>query len=128
MKKVIFLFSLLLSGCYLANGSPGEMNFWVKDGKKISFEKYNVCAKKVFPSLGDRYIYLYKKKEQLGWIEFYKNKREAEEYDSYLSIAFKFVDKCLYDSGYRFRPPLIWCLAQDGNNTKICIENMKYRN
>ena len=34
MKKIIFLFSLLLSGCYLANGSPDPTNYWVKDGEK----------------------------------------------------------------------------------------------
>ena len=39
-----------------------------------------------------------------------------------------YFSECIYKLGYRFNSPLYWCLAQDGDNTKICIDNMKYRN
>lgn len=130
MRKIIFLLPLLLSGCYLANGAPPATDFWVKNGKKISTEEYSICSNKVYPNLGGRYKYLYEKREQLGFSEFYKNKEEWDEYYSYLVMATRLIAKCLYEElGYRFKPPLYWCLAQDGaDNTRVCLDNMKYRN
>lgn len=52
---------------------------------------------------------------------------EYQEY-LYLSELIPPNSQCYYDLGYRFKAPLTWCLTQDGDNTKICIENMKYRN
>jgi hypothetical protein len=86
-----------------------------------------MCGLKAFSTLDDRYHYLFRKKEQVGHIEFYKNKNEVNEYEAYLKIAFSLRDQCYYELGYRFNAPLYWCLAQDGNNTKTCRENMKYR-
>lgn len=127
MNKFLVCLTLLLSGCYVANGSPSETEFWMKNGKKISYEDARFCGVKVFSALGDRYKFLYRKKQEIGFIEFYKNKTEAEEYDVFLEKAFLALGGCYYELGYRFKGPLYWCLAQDGNNTKTCMENMKYR-
>ncbi|AIL33276.1 hypothetical protein [Basilea psittacipulmonis] len=128
MKKLIFLLPLLLSGCfYWAIGSPPATDFWEKDGKQLSREEYTICSGKIFPSLGDRYKYLYEKEEQLGFIKFHENKEESEEFNSYLKMAFELIDKCLYEElGYHFSPPLKWCLSQDQHNTRTCIRNIKY--
>ncbi|OOR95008.1 hypothetical protein B0186_11465 [Canicola haemoglobinophilus] len=128
MKKLIFIFSLLLSGCYLANGSPPDTKYWLRNGKQISFEDIVHCDEQVFPYLGERYEYLSRKRQKIGFIDFSENKDEFEEYENYLNKAFSLVNQCYYNLGYRFQPPLVWCLAQDGDNTKICLENMKYRN
>ncbi|KGQ71296.1 hypothetical protein OA57_03495 [Chelonobacter oris] len=128
MKVLLVLLIFSLNGCYLANGSPPDTDYWLKNGKKLSFKDNQNCGNQIFPNLGDRYIYLYKKRHQVGFIEFYKNKAESDEYNFYIEKAFRLLRQCYYDLGYRFRPPLYWCLAQDGDNTKICMENMKYRN
>ncbi|OBX06307.1 hypothetical protein QV08_10600 [Gallibacterium salpingitidis] len=128
MKNIVFIICFLLSGCYLANGSPHPNNYWIKNGKKMSIEDDNRCSSKVYPNLGERYISLSKKQDKLGWTEFYKNQTEYKEFYSYLEIASKLMSKCYYDLGYRFKAPLYWCLAQDGDNTRVCMENMKYRN
>ncbi|OBX06371.1 hypothetical protein QV08_10470, partial [Gallibacterium salpingitidis] len=67
-------------------------------------------------------------KGDTSWEEIYKNKNEYKRYREVTRLNEKYYEQCLYDSGFRFRPPLVWCLAQDGDNTKICMENMKYRN
>ena len=134
MKK-LFLLSLIivLSGCYLANGSPSETNFWIKNGKKISSDERLLCYEKTenlilskedkisFYRLQSKYL-----QDRVNMITNHK-----KEYDQYIFLLNKISilsSKCFYDLGYRFQAPLYWCLAQDGDNTKICIENMKYRN
>ena len=62
-------------------------------------------------------------------IEMIKNHKK--EYSEYLIILNKISElnrECFYNLGYRFRAPLYWCLAQDGDNSRICLENMKYKN
>ncbi|MGX2975596.1 hypothetical protein ACWIUH_10665 [Ursidibacter arcticus] len=127
MKRFIFMFCFLLTGCYLANGSPSESNYWVKEGKKISFLEKKNCQVNAYSNFDKRFFYLLEKEEREP-IEFRKNELEYQEYLKYLNIESKLISKCYYDLGYRFRPPLYWCLAQDGDNTRICTENMKYRN
>ncbi|MDY4278009.1 MAG: hypothetical protein SOX68_03535 [Faecalicoccus sp.] len=128
MNKIILLLVIFLQSCYLANGSPSENEYWFRDSEKLSYKDSKKCSSQVFPNLGERYIYLYNKRQRVGFIEFYKNKKEAEEYNIYLDKAAKLLSKCYYGLGYRFKAPPYWCLAQDGDNTRICIENMRYRN
>ncbi|MFU2058080.1 hypothetical protein ACLSZY_00380 [Avibacterium volantium] len=120
----ILLFSLLLlSGCYLANGSPGSLNYWVKDGEKAPYKHFKYCDDFSRSKMSSRYFYLENK--------FYNSTSDKREDDEFMKLYRRkdaLVNQCLYDIGYRFRPPLKWCLAQDGDNTKTCIENMKYRN
>ncbi|MFU2046778.1 hypothetical protein [Avibacterium gallinarum] len=123
MKKIIFLFSLSLSGCYLANGSPDPTNYWVKDGEKIPFKYFKNCDDFAKAQMGNHYFYLENKFNNST-----SDKREDDEFMKLYRKKNALVNQCLYDIGYRFRPPLKWCLAQDGNNTRTCIENMKYRN
>ncbi|OOS02140.1 hypothetical protein B0186_00575 [Canicola haemoglobinophilus] len=130
MKKLILFLPLFVAGCflpYMGNGSPPETKYWLKNGKKMSFEDISHCDKQVFPYLGERYEYLYRKRQKIGFIEFYENKNESEEYENYLNKASKLLSQCYYNLGFRFNPPLTWCLAES-DNTKICLENMKYRN
>lgn len=127
MKKVIFIFSLLLSGCYLANGSPSETAYWFKNKQKISYSEAKNCLNNVRSKSDKRFFYLLEK-EKRNPIEFRENREEYQEYSKYLKIEDKLINQCYYNLGYRFNPPLVWCLAQDGDNTRICVENMKYRN
>ncbi|QLB12892.1 hypothetical protein EV697_10829 [Bisgaardia hudsonensis] len=135
MMKKIFLFSVVvvLSGCYLANGSPSAFNYWLKNNKNISFNDLEKCSqisnKYVLKTKKDQEVYNYLRakfnKDPIKMINSYK-----EEYEQYRYIIRKlgeFRDKCYYDLGYRFQAPLSWCLAQDSDNTQTCIENMKYR-
>lgn len=128
MKKIILFIIPFISGCYLANGSPSESKYWLRNGKTISIEDNKKCSENIYPNLGGRYNYLYEKRKQVGFVEFYKNREEFKEYEIYLRMADKLLNQCFYDLGYRFKAPLYWCLAQDGDNTRICMENMKYRN
>ncbi|WIM84872.1 hypothetical protein QP020_02240 [Gallibacterium anatis] len=130
MRKIFILFSFLLSGCYLANGSPSSYVFW-ESPKNITEEE----DKKIWDDCYDGAIYrlsdIQKKlfdKGSKSWEEVYENESEYKIFEEAVNLHQKYFFQCLYNSGYRFRPPLIWCLAQDGNNTRICIENMKYRN
>lgn len=127
MSKSILLVSLLLSGCYLANGSPNETEYWIKNGKKITYTEKKNCLDKAHVSLGSHFVYLLNKFDK-DPILFLDNKLDSKEFSDYLKQESKLISKCYYDLGYRFRPPLYWCLAQDGDNTNICLENMKYRN
>ncbi|MDA3977540.1 hypothetical protein [Gallibacterium sp. AGMB14963] len=133
MKYIVFIICFLLSGCYLANGSPSESTFWIKNQLRISKIDNKKCQKIVLDSYfpikdKERLIYLDEKSQKIGQIEFMKNKSEYEEYSILLERGFSLMRKCYYDLGYRFKAPLYWCLAQDGDNTKVCMENMKYRN
>ena len=131
MRIVILLFSLfLLSGCYLANGSPSSYIFWEsppnmtkEKDKKISVN----CYEDARNSLNDIQKKLFDK-GSASWKDVYADKNGYKIFEEAVNLHQKYFFQCLYNSGYRFRPPLIWCLAQDGNNTRICIENMKYRN
>lgn len=128
MKRILFL-SLLLSGCYLANGSPSSYHYWLKNDKVITYNDMKFCEKKVYLTLGERFKYLSKMMEINGWISMRENyRKEYNEYIAYITKASPYISYCYYELGYRFRPPIYWCLAQDGDNTRICTENMKYRN
>ncbi|NBI41716.1 hypothetical protein GVX86_09720 [[Haemophilus] felis] len=127
MKKFILLFPLFISGCYLANGSPPAHRFWMKNDGTYEGKEWEYCSKKSYESLNEYQLRLINKAED-NWKELYQNKEEYKKYREALKIESKVFSQCLYDSGYRFRPPLYWCLAQDGDNTNICSENMKYRN
>ncbi|KGQ62992.1 hypothetical protein IO48_02745 [Gallibacterium anatis 4895] len=123
MKYIVFIICFLLSGCYLANGPPDSLNYWVKDGGKAPYKHFKYCDDFSRSKMDNHYFYLENK--------FYNstsNKREDDEFMKLYRKKNALVNQCLYDIGYRFRPPLLWCLAEGGNNTKICIENMKYRN
>lgn len=126
MKNLLFTMSLILSGCYLANGSPDSHVFWKKiygidDGKD-----WKNCRRKSFDSLTSAQREILNRGEK-NWEEVYLNKDSYKFYKDAMGLEEKYFASCLYEFGYRFRPPLYWCLAQDGNNTKICMENMKYR-
>lgn len=124
MKLLPIILTLFLHGCYLANGSPSSASYWFRNGKAISYRDIKACENQVYSSLGERFLYLHRKDEYDNTI----SSQEREEYSEYLANARKYVNNCFYNLGFRFNPPLYWCLAQDGDNTKICIENMKYRN
>ncbi|UXN36047.1 hypothetical protein N8E87_07515 [Avibacterium paragallinarum] len=130
MRIIILLLPLLLSGCYLANGSPPSFRYWLPP-KEMNEEQekkiWGDCDRKSYDMLDKTQRVLFDKGDT-SWDEVYKNRDEYKKYQEVLYLNQKYLFQCLYDSGLRFKPPLRWCLAQDGNNTKICIENMKYRN
>ncbi|SUB33141.1 Uncharacterised protein [[Pasteurella] mairii] len=120
MKKFILLSSLLLVGCYLANGSPFSTNYWVKQGEIITYNDQTFCHKKVYGSFDHRFNYL----DNLFW----NNKLssiEYEEYSQYLRIAKQMLSQCYFDLGYRFTAPYYWCIAE--RNMETCKINQKYR-
>ncbi|AWW34553.1 hypothetical protein CT138_06650 [Mannheimia varigena] len=132
MRQLSLIFSLLISGCYLANGSPNSYTFWIKDGRHISTSEMRYCFEKNKSKLGSenkkRLEYLENLYEKLGYLNMkaeYPN--EYEEYRE-LRKSLSSNSSCYYDLGYRFKAPLYWCMAQDGDNTRICSENAKYRN
>lgn len=125
MKVITLFLTLLISGCYLANGSPPDTEYWYKNGHRLSSEDAGFCAKKAFENLGERYDVLYKKRKQIGFEEFYKNKEEFQEYNLFLDKAFNKKSQCYYDLGYRFNAPYYWCVVE--SNMRICKENQKYR-
>lgn len=137
MKKLVLIFPFLISGCYLANGSPNSYKFWTKDGKHISYVERQFCFERSKSTLNkkdkERLEYLEDRYKELGYsndgfsIMRTEYPNEYQEY-LYLSELIPPNSQCYYDLGYRFKAPLTWCLTQDGDNTKICIENMKYRN
>ncbi len=134
MKKLLLLsLIIVLSGCYMANGSPSSFNYWLKNNKRVSSNDVEKCSqiseKYVLKTKKEQEVYNYLRakfnKDPIKMINYYK-----EEYEQYQYIIHKlgvFHYKCYYDLGYRFQAPLYWCLAQDGDNTRICRENMKYR-
>lgn len=124
MKKSLVILSLFLSGCYLGNGSPSSVEFWVKNNKSISATEIWKCEREVYATIDQRSLALYNKFRNGDRL----TDNEHKEFFNYTELATPLVRKCYYDLGYRFRPPLYWCLAQDGNNTSICMDNMKYRN
>ncbi|PJG84587.1 hypothetical protein [Conservatibacter flavescens] len=123
ITKPLIYVTLLLSGCYLANGSPSSVNFWIKNNKKISFKEIVSCEKGAYASLGKRSLQLYNKFRNGDHL----NNEENKELNKYDMQATFLVRQCYYDLGYRFNAPIHWCLAQDGDNSRICVENMKYR-
>lgn len=58
MKLLLVLLVFLLNGCHLANGSPSSVEFWVKNGNKISINEVRSCQEKSFLSLGKRFEFL----------------------------------------------------------------------
>ncbi|QLB42029.1 hypothetical protein HV560_03915 [Mannheimia pernigra] len=127
MKNKILLLSFLLSGCYLANGSPNESNYWVKDNNKISYTDKKKCKDEVHGTFDERFFYLLNKFDN-DYLNLRKNVEEYKEFEVYLEKESQLISQCYYALGYRFKAPLYWCMAQDGDNTKTCMENMKYRN
>lgn len=135
MKKLLFILSLIISGCYLSNGSPKSYTFWIKDGKYISYEEMKFCFEQSKSMLERkdrlRLEYLESRYEKLGYSKDGFSIMRSEypnEYQEYIELG-ELVpsgSRCYYELGYRFKPSIYWCLAQDGNNTKICMENMKY--
>lgn len=116
-------FSLLLSGCYLANGSPSSSEYWLKSGKKISYSELSACNNSVYTSIGDRYFYLREKLRTQ--IPNENNKDEYNEYLDYLHRSQSLISKCYFDLGYRFTAPYYWCIAE--SNMETCKINQKYR-
>ncbi|SUB34672.1 Uncharacterised protein [[Pasteurella] mairii] len=127
--KIIFLLPLMLSSCYLANGSPSSYNYWLKDDKVITYNDIQFCESKVYFTLGERFKYLLKMKLEKGWILMRENYRhEYDEYITYIKNASPQISQCYYDLGYRFTAPYYWCLAPDSKgNFKTCEINQKYR-
>ncbi|HJF73755.1 hypothetical protein [Gallibacterium anatis] len=135
MKKInllLVLLLVLLSGCYLANGPPPSSTYWVKNGVRISYQEAYVCYKKSKAKSLDenelkRFTYLENKFKENPIDMINNHKDEYEDYYNLLDKISKLNSQCFYDLGYRFRPPLKWCLVQNGDSANICIENMKYR-
>lgn len=46
MNKFLVCLTLLLSSCYLANGSPSSVNFWIRDNKKFQLKKSGIVKEK----------------------------------------------------------------------------------
>ncbi|MDO9832535.1 hypothetical protein Q7381_11880 [Glaesserella parasuis] len=128
MKVLLVLLVFLLNGCYLANGSPSSVEFWVKNGNKISINEVRSCQEKSFLSLGKRFEFLKSQFYKNGEYHPDQNSIYYKEYSEYRREASRRNAQCFYGLGYRFKAPLYWCLAQDGDNTRICTENIKYRN
>ncbi|WP_406812370.1 hypothetical protein [Histophilus somni] len=127
MRITLFIIALILSGCYLANGSPNSSNFWKKVYGTYNIGDWKHCQRESYDKLNSTQRELLDKGDK-NWEEVYSNQDEYKLYKEYIDLEDTYFSDCLYTLGYRFRPPLSWCLAQDGNNTKICINNMKYRN
>ncbi|BFQ92709.1 hypothetical protein [Gallibacterium anatis] len=130
MKTSFIILFFLLSGCVLTGTRP-DFTYW-EAPKNIDKSQEIV----IWKNCGDSSYHMLNKDQQKildkgneFWKEIYKNKDEYSKYEEAFNIYIKYRSQCLYDFGLRFKPPLHWCLAQDGDhNLKICIENMKYRN
>lgn len=130
MKYIVFIICFLLSGCYLANGSPSSFKFWyapenISDVKKEKI--WNDCDYMAYSILDSNQKKIFDKGNS-SWEKVYENKDEYKIFKEAIKLHQRYLFQCLYNSGLYFRPPLKWCLAQDGDNTKVCMENMKYRN
>ena len=68
------------------------------------------------------------KEGDTNWENLYHRKQDYERYSYLIRKEGAYFRNCIYQLGYRFKAPLYWCLAQDGDNTRTCTENMKYRN
>lgn len=133
MRNIILSSFLLLSGCYMANGSPPASTYWIKNGIGLSYKDADYCYEKSkIEALNkkelNKFLYLDDKfnKNPIDMINNHKD--EYKEYNNLMNKISLLHRQCFYDLGYRFQAPLYWCLAQDGDNTRICMENMKYRN
>lgn len=130
MKHIIFC-SLFLSGCYLANGSPSSSNYWIKDGKSISYKDASECyAKSQARALSvdaekSRFSYLERKFNDNPIDMINNHKDDYFEYVMLSKSISKLNKECFYHLGYRFQAPLYWCVAE--SNMKTCRENQKYR-
>ncbi|VEJ10114.1 hypothetical protein [Actinobacillus delphinicola] len=119
---------LVLSGCYLGNGPPGENEYWVKSNKKITNNDIDKCDQ-----LADKYAFGSKKeKERFDYLQsvadtdfdkLYYNKKDYSQYESLLDTYFKYKQGCFYRLGYHFAAPFYWCLA---GNMDICKMNSGY--
>ncbi len=118
---------MFLLGCYLANGSPSKTNFWIKNGKAISYADIETCNEYAHNILDERYVYLLDKFDN-DYMALKNNTLEYQEFSKYLERQSSLMSECFYKKGYRFNPPVYWCLAQDMDNTKTCVKNRKYRN
>ena len=127
MKKYIILMNLFLSGCYLANGSPNSDKFWIKDNDVNRKKEWKYCTEKAYSRL-TKQQQIYINQGEDNWDDLYRDKEKYKLYENAIKLDSMYFSECIYKLGYRFNAPLYWCLAQDGDNTKICIDNMKYRN
>ena len=120
----------ILYGCYLANGSPSEAEFWIKKNntKENELREMKYCSSKSIESLNESQRFYFENGEKNFFLWYENNKEKYKLYSDASKLYSKYLYECLYQLGYRFRAPIQWCLAQDGDNTKICIDNMKYRN
>ncbi|BFQ92711.1 hypothetical protein QRO24_02285 [Gallibacterium anatis] len=126
-----FLLSTFLSGCYLANGPPSSYNYWIKNGRKVSVEDRDKCYLLAIKSLNiserKEFYYLNNKFNENPINMINNHKSDYEKYSFLIKKVGQQSNQCYYDLGYRFIPPLTWCLVQNGDSANICIENMKYR-
>lgn len=120
--KLILVVTFLLSGCYMANGSPSSTEYWVKNGKKITYSEISNCDESIYSNLGERFEYLDKKLKYKSSKEY---KDEYAEYLAYIKKAKPLVSKCYFDLGYRFSAPYYWCTVE--HNMDTCKINQKYR-
>ncbi|MBN6711952.1 hypothetical protein JFL47_14205 [Haemophilus haemoglobinophilus] len=129
MKKLILFLPLFIAGCflpYMGNGTPSSYKFWVKKDDSLRGQEWRYCSNKANEQL-DKFQQELIDEGNKNWSELYKNKEKYQMYEDTIKLNSKYLFQCLYKSGYRFNPPLTWCLAES-DNTKICLENMKYRN
>ena len=130
MKKLFLIFFFLLSGCVLTGTQP-DFIYWETPQNMSKSQEiliWNNCGEYSYHILNKEQQKIFDKGNN-SWKEVYENKDEHSKYKESFNLYVKYRNQCLYDSGLRFRPPLHWCLAQDGyHNTRTCIENMKYRN
>ncbi len=129
MKVLLIFLIFLLSGCYLANGSPSQYKFWIKPQASVEEQKndWAFCRKQSNDNLSKADKNLLKEGDT-NWESLYQRKQDYERYSYLIRKEGAYFRACIYQLGYRFKAPLYWCLAQDGDNTRICTENMKYRN
>ena len=45
MRFILCVSIMLLSGCYMANGSPNSTYYWVKNGRGLSYKDKVYCSK-----------------------------------------------------------------------------------
>ncbi|WP_373099326.1 MULTISPECIES: hypothetical protein [Pasteurellaceae] len=126
MRLKYFFLSFLISGCYLANGSPPSSYYWLKSGNKITYTDMQYCQNKIYEKLGRHFLYLKNKQESEGWSNMIDNfPLEYQEYSQYLENAKPLISRCYFDLGYRFTAPYYWCIAE--SNMDTCKINQKYR-
>ncbi|KGQ71297.1 hypothetical protein OA57_03500 [Chelonobacter oris] len=129
MKKLSIIFPFIISGCYLANGSPSQYKFWVKHHTSVEERKNDwASCRKISNNNFSESDKSLLEKGKTNWENLYSKKQDYEHYSYLIKKKDAYFRNCIYQLGYRFKAPLYWCLAQDGDNTGICMENLKYRN